>query len=206
MTTASPGTPHQPLTLAGRLLVATPRLGDPNFDGTVVLLLDHDESGTLGVVVNRPSELAVADVIPPWGEHVSLPRVLFEGGPVAKDNALALASLAGPGADDGLDAAPEAAEPVGFRRVRGRLGLVDLDAPPELVVPGLMGLRIFAGYAGWGPGQLLAELDEGAWYVVDPEPADLFGDAPGRLWRGVLRRQVGDLALVSTHASDPSQN
>lgn len=183
------------LTLAGRLLVATPRLGDPNFHRTVVLLLDHDETGSLGVVVNRPTEVALGEVIPAWGDHVANPQVLFEGGPVAQDSAMALGALSGP-----------QSPLVGFRLVGGRLGLIDLDAPPELVVPGLVALRVFAGYAGWGPEQLMSELEEGAWYVVDPEPEDPFGSTPERLWRSVLRRQGGDLAMVSTHPDDPTQN
>jgi putative transcriptional regulator len=88
----------------------------------------------------------------------------------------------------------------------GSLGLIDLDAPPELLSAGLRGLRIFAGYAGWGGGQLDDELAEGAWYVVDSEPLDAFSAAPEELWRVVLRRQRGELAFLSTYPPDPSLN
>jgi putative transcriptional regulator len=180
--------------LTGRLLVAAPALGDPNFSRTVVLILDHDEDGALGVVLNRPTPVDVSEILPTWQQLTTGPGVVFHGGPVAVDSALGLAMV------------PGGSEPLGFRRVVGGLGLVDLDAPPELLAAELGGMRIFAGYAGWSPGQLEGELEEGAWYVVDAEPGDAFSDAPQGLWRAVLRRQVGDLALVSTYPEDPSLN
>ena len=182
--------------LTGRLLVATPRLVHEEFRRTVVLLLDHGEDGALGVVVNRPTEIDVDAVLPVWQPFVTVPGRLFQGGPVALDSALGLVSV--PGAAD--------AEPLGVRRLTGSLGLVDLDTPPEVVVPELTRLRIFAGYAGWGPGQLESEIEDGSWYVVDAEPGDAFTDTPERLWADVLRRQGGDLALVATFPEDPSLN
>jgi putative transcriptional regulator len=92
------------------------------------------------------------------------------------------------------------------RRIIGSLGLVDLDTSPAAIAGDVAGLRIFAGYAGWSSGQLEDEIGEGAWYVVDAEPRDPFTDAPEGLWRAVLRRQRGDLALVSTYPDDPSMN
>jgi putative transcriptional regulator len=188
--------PEVETALTGRLLVATPTLGDPNFSRTVVYVLDHDESGTLGVVVNRPTTVPVGEVLPDWQQYTTDPGVLFQGGPVALDSALGLAVLPGVGDD----------EPVGWRRVVDGLGLVDLDAPPEVLVEGMAGLRIFAGYAGWGSGQLEDELAEGAWYVVPGQARDAFTADPEGLWRAVLRRQGGDLALVSTYPEDPTQN
>jgi putative transcriptional regulator len=182
--------------LTGRLLVATPGLGDPNFARAVVLMLDHDESGALGVVVNRPTTVSVGEVLPSWQPFTTDPGVLFQGGPVALDSALGLAVLPGQGDD----------EPPGWRRVVDGLGLVDLDAPPEVIAPEMAELRIFAGYAGWGTGQLEEELAEGAWYVVRSEARDAFSDDPLTLWRTVLRRQGGDLAMVSTYPDDPSLN
>jgi putative transcriptional regulator len=182
--------------LTGRLLVATPALGDPNFARAVVLILDHDESGALGVVVNRPTAVPVAEVLPTWQPFTTAPGVLFQGGPVALDSALGLAVLPRNGDE----------EPLGWRRVIDGLGLVDLDVPPELLGEGMADLRIFAGYSGWGTGQLEAELQEGAWYVVPGRVRDAFSDEPGLLWRNVLRRQGGDLAMVSTYPDDPSLN
>jgi putative transcriptional regulator len=181
--------------LVGRLLVATPSLRSPTFNRTVVLLLDHGDDGALGVVLNRPMQVEVAAVLPDWQAHLTAPGVLFEGGPVARDSALGLASVPG-----------DAPEPPGVRRISGSLGLVDLDASPEDVVPRVSGLRIFAGYAGWAGGQLEAELAEGSWYVVDGEARDAFVDDPHTLWRDVLRRQRGDLAYVASFPPDPSLN
>lgn len=183
--------------LTGRLLVATPALADPNFDRAVVLLLDHDEEGSLGVVLNRPTPVDVSDVLEAWADLAGRPSVVFQGGPVSLDSALGLAVVPG-GESDG--------EPLGWRRVFGAIALVDLEAPPELVAAELGSLRIFAGYAGWAPGQLENELNDGAWYVVDSEPGDVFSPVPERLWRAVLRRQRSELAMVATYPDDPSLN
>jgi putative transcriptional regulator len=180
---------------AGQLLVATPLLVDPNFDHTVVLLLDHDDDGSLGVVLNRPSPVPVHAILPDWSERVPEPDVIFQGGPVATDSALAVARVSD--ADD---------EPVGFRRIFGDVGIIDLDTPPELLAPVVAGLRIFAGYAGWGGGQLAGEISEGSWLVLDSARSDVFGDAPDRLWSEVLRRQPGELAWLSTMPADPTLN
>lgn len=181
--------------LTGRLLLATPTLEDPTFRRTVVLVLNHDDDGALGVVVNRPLEVEVAAVLPDWQPYLTAPGVLFQGGPVSLDSALGLVAV--PGDDK---------EPLGVRRIIGSLGLVDLDTPPEVVVAELSGLRIFAGYAGWSEGQLESEISEGSWFVVDSEARDAFSDEPEELWRSVLRRQGGDLALVATYPEDPSLN
>ncbi|MGH3367950.1 MAG: YqgE/AlgH family protein [Nocardioidaceae bacterium] len=182
--------------LTGRLLVATPALADPNFARSVVLLLDHDEDGALGVVISRPSDLPVGEVLPGWTELVSRPDVVFAGGPVATDSALAVAVLNG----------SEDAAPVGWRPLYPGAGLVDLDAPPELVTGVFAGMRVFAGYAGWAAGQLEAEVEEGSWYVVPAETDDLMCHDAEVLWRRVLRRQPGELAFVHTCPDDPTQN
>jgi putative transcriptional regulator len=185
---------------AGRLLVATPLLGDPNFRRTVVLIVEHEvEEGTLGIVLNRPTTVAVDQVLEQWTELATDPSVVFKGGPVSPNSALALALV--PGQD----------EPVGWRALDGapslaRLGLLDLDAPPRLLAPAISSLRVYAGYAGWSPGQLDAEIDEGAWYVVAAEPGDVFAAEPDLLWRQVLRRQDGDLAFLATYPDDPGLN
>lgn len=181
--------------LTGRLLVATPSLRDPTFHRTVVLMLDHGEDGGLGVVLNRPLEVDVEAVLPPWQPWTTAPGVLFQGGPVALDSALGLVGAPGDGP-----------EPPGVRRINGSLGLVDLDVEPEAVVPGLSGLRVFAGYTGWAAGQLEREIEEGSWYVVESEARDAFTDEPEQLWRTVLRRQPGDLAFVATFPEDPDLN
>ena len=189
-----------PGSLAGRLLVATPVLSDPNFRRTVVLVVEHEEEqGTLGVVLNRPTQVPVDQVLEPWMDLATSPSVVFSGGPVATNSALALALV--PGTD----------EPVGWHPLDGspsvaRLGLVDLDAPPGLLAPAVASLRVYAGYAGWSAGQLEAEISEGAWYVLPAEQGDAFCAEPERLWPAVLRRQGGELAYVATYPDDPSLN
>jgi putative transcriptional regulator len=180
--------------LTGQLLVATPRLRDPNFDRAVVLILSHDDDGALGVVVNRPTSVRVTEILPSWQPVVTEPGVVFHGGPVSLDSALGLVAMA-----DGT-------EPLGVRRVSGQVGVVDLDVPPEVVQPGVVAMRVFAGYAGWSPDQLEAEIADGSWYVVDAEPEDAFRDDAEALWQRVLRRQDGPLALMATFPVDPSLN
>ena len=178
--------------LSGRLLVATPAIESGPFLRSVVFLLDHDADGALGVIVNRPLESDVEDVLPAWASLVNAPVCLFDGGPVGMDSALALGLVAD-------------VPPPGWRRMAGRVGLVDLDGP----VPAggsLAGLRVFAGYAGWGPEQLEAELAEGAWLVLDARDGDLISPRPETLWRDVLRRQDGDVRFWATFPDDPAIN
>lgn len=186
---------------AGRLLVSAPALEEP-FHRAVILLLEHDESGTLGVVLNQPTNLDVGTVLPLWRSHLTGEPQLFQGGPVALDSALGLAATTVP-TDDAVDVEPE-----GFRRVSGPLGIIDLDTPPDDLVPHLQALRIYAGYAGWAPGQLMDELERGSWAVVaagDPV-ADVFHVDPVDLWRGVLSRAGGTLAWWPGCPDDPAMN
>ncbi len=183
----------------GDLLVATPALLDPNFARTVVLILDLDENGALGVVLNRPSDVPVREILPDWTDVTGNPDVLFQGGPVSTDSALAVGASMMHGTDPNV-------EPVGFRRLYDDVGIIDLDTPTEIVGPALTGLRIFAGYAGWGEAQLEEEIAEGSWFVVPSTAPDLFGADPLGLWRRVLRRQPGELAWVSTQPADPTMN
>ncbi|OEV02986.1 YqgE/AlgH family protein [Streptomyces oceani] len=197
--------------LTGRLLVASPVLSDPNFDRAVVLLLDHDEEGSLGVVLNRPTPVGVSDILEPWAALAGEPGVVFQGGPVSLDAALGVAVVPSGGERADPDSTPDALSgsgdgPMGWRRVHGAIGLVDLEAPPELLAAELGSLRIFAGYAGWGAGQLEDELAEGAWYVVESEPGDVSSPDPEALWRSVLRRQRSELAMVATYPDDASLN
>lgn len=176
----------------GRLLVASPAIGDPNFARTVVGLLEHDdEVGTLGVVLNRPTELAVDAALPQWGSMVTGPPVLFVGGPVAEGSALGLARVDG-------DAS------TGWTEVFDRMALVDLEHPPD--DGEVSALRIYTGYAGWGIGQLRAELREGSWWVFDSRPEDWFSVEPEILWETVLRRQGGLFRMWADAPEDPVVN
>lgn len=187
---------------AGRLLVSSARLEDPNFRRTVVLLLNADEDGALGVVLNRPGELSVGEVLPDWA-GLAEPDVLFQGGPVEVNAALAVGLRR---TDAAADQVPHPAPLGGFQVLTGDLGLVDLDRSRADLPVGLTALRIYVGYAGWGAEQLQAELAEGSWHILDPQPGDLFGSDPAGLWSRLLRRQPGDLAMLSTLPVDVSMN
>ena len=183
------------LELTGELLVASPNLLDPNFRRTVVLVLHHDDDGALGIVLNRPLPAEVGVVLPTWQGAVSHPPNLFQGGPVGLDEALGLATML-----------PAADENPAVSRVTGQFGLLDLDADPGDGIPGVTGLRVFAGHSGWVGGQLEAEVASGDWYVLPADPDDAVTPVPESLWRRVLRRQGGSLAIVSTFPEDPRLN
>ncbi len=181
-------------TLRGRLLVSTPGLRDPNFDRTVVLVLEHDEDGALGLVLNRPSATRVSEVLPAWDDITSDPPVVFSGGPVDGSAAICLGSTR-PGV---ASSAVQVISPT--------VGVVDLDSDPAHLSTDVAYVRVFAGYAGWGGGQLDEELDAGGWFVVDALPGDPFTATPVGLWRAVLRRQPDRLAMFSTYPDDPTHN
>jgi putative transcriptional regulator len=179
----------------GQLLVATPQIEEGVFRRSVVLVLHHDDDGAQGLVLNRPIDADVDAVLPGWEEHATRPAKVFQGGPVQLDSALGLVAVPG-----------DSPEPTGVRRLFGAVALVDLDTPPTLVVPEVSGLRIFAGYAGWSPGQLEVEITTGSWFVVGSESRDVFTDEPDELWRRVLLRQPEPLRWVAWFPSDPSLN
>jgi putative transcriptional regulator len=187
--------------LAGSLLVASPTLEDPNFARSVVLLLDHDADGALGVVLNRPSQISAFDALPRWAALASEPAVVHVGGPVTPQVVVCLGRVRG-GAANGVPSTV----PQGWTPLTGAVGAVDLEREPDEVVACLDGLRLFAGYAGWGAGQLETELRLGGWLVVPAEPDDAFTHEPDKLWSRVLRRQGGELAMLHTMPADPTQN
>lgn len=179
---------------AGRLLVATPLLGDPNFERTVVLILAHNDEGAYGVVLNRPSDTRVDAVAPEWGPVVTAPAVVFVGGPVAQGDVLGLARGSG-----------RVVGPI--HPSLGDLGTIDLNQAPGVdEQPPCTGLRLFAGGAGWAPAQLEDEIREGAWWVLDAHHDDVLTGDPSTLWQRVLRRQRGELAWFAHHPLDPSAN
>jgi putative transcriptional regulator len=189
--------------LTGALLVASPTLDDPNFARSVVLLLDHDGDGALGVILNRPSEVAAGDVAPQfawltdWIDATSAPAVVHVGGPVTPDAVVCLGRIKSAAAGSGLE---------GWTPLAGALGAVDLDSEPADLLAALEALRFFAGYAGWGPGQLEHELRLGGWLVLAADPDDAFTPDSATLWSRVLRRQGGELALLHTMPVDPTNN
>jgi putative transcriptional regulator len=176
----------------GRLLVAAPMLTEATFARTVIYLLEHDETGTVGVVLNRASHTPVGQVLPEWETVVSEPQVVFSGGSVQPDGALCL----------GVPIrASGATRPLG-----DGMCTVDLDGDVMEVHHATSKLRIFAGHSGWAAGQLAQELAEGAWFVVEGAIADVFAEEPAGLWRIVLRRQPPPLRFISTFPMDPVLN
>jgi putative transcriptional regulator len=180
--------------VTGSLLIPSATMLDPNFARCVVLVLDSDHHGSLGVVLNRPSEIPVGEVLSPWQDVTSEPGVLFHGGPVELNAALALGSVRGD------------QTPTGWQPVTGSLGMVDLDSSPDDFVGRLTALRVYAGYAGWGADQLDGEIADGSWHVVPAAESDPFTRSPDRLWRDVLRRQPPPLSMLATLPEDASLN
>ncbi len=182
---------------AGSLLLANTDLLEPTFRRSVIYVVEHNDGGTLGVVLNRPSETAVYNVLPQWAKLAAKPKTMFIGGPVKRDAALCLGALR-PGIDTrGLR---------GLRHVSGRLVMVDLDADPDLLAPALEGIRIFAGYSGWTIGQLEGEIERDDWIVLSALPADVLIEQRVDLWARILRRQPMPLAMLATHPIDVSRN
>jgi putative transcriptional regulator len=168
--------------LRGRLLVASPTLVDPNFARTVILMLEHTDEGAVGVVLNRPSEVLVGAALPEWDTFAVRPSVFFVGGPVGADTAICI------GRSGGTD----------------EVAVIDLERDPDDLAPDEV--RLFAGYAGWGPGQLEDELGESSWFVVDAHPEDALSDDPDGLWARVLRRQRGRIRIFAVHPPSLADN
>jgi putative transcriptional regulator len=177
--------------LKGQLLVAGAGLWDPNFRRTVVLVGEHTEDGALGVVLNRPSATSVAEVVPPLALIVPPEEPMYVGGPVQPEAAVVLADLERP-SDAGL---------LVFGSIGFLLGDVEAAAAESI-----RRARVFAGYAGWGPGQLELELEQDSWILEPATEGDVFGPSPEDLWSMVLRRKGGKFLMLSTMPLDPSTN
>ncbi len=191
--------------IRGRLLIASPVLGDPNFHRTVVFMIEHTAAGALGVVLNRPTEHAVSEAIPGWEGMAAEPGVVFSGGPVEADRILGL-GRSKPRANGAAEAATEGLADGVWTPAQGRIGMVDLSQDPADVERRVDLLRFFSGYAGWGAGQLEGELQEGAWFVFEATEADPLTPQPDDLWQQVFRRQPDDLKWVGFFPDDPARN
>jgi len=178
--------------LRGQLLIAGARLPDPNFARAVVLICEHSEQGALGVVLNRPGELLVADAAPELAPLTGDDAVIDEGGPVQPDALLILGEFDDPS---------YAGVPV-----LGRIGLIGGDSEIEELADVTSRARVFAGYAGRAPGQLDAELERDDWFVAPAGPDDVFDPDADELWRRVLARKGGHFAVVARMPIDPSVN
>jgi len=177
--------------LRGHLLVASPALLDPNFFRTVVLVTEHTDEGAAGLVLNRPSFAAVAAAVPQLEDLVDDGEQVWVGGPVQPEAVLVLGEYLDP--DD-------AAVPL-----FGSLGFPSLEEPQE-IVPATTRRRVFAGYAGWGAGQLEAEIANDDWILEPALADDAFTADPDELWGDVLRRKGGIYELVARMPEDPSLN
>lgn len=183
--------------VAGSLLIAAPDMPDPNFRRAIIYMIEHDHSGSLGVVLTRRSDTPVDEVLPAWADLCSAPPVFHIGGPVKPDAGIALVVL-----DSGVDATGF----TGLQQIEGRVHVVDLDGDPDLLRDRIEGMRVFVGYTGWAPGQLQDELDRGDWYVAPSLPSDLLAPARVDVWGAVLRRQEMPLPLYATYLSDGDVN
>jgi len=179
--------------LTGKLLVASPKLDDSNFERTVVLVCSHAGEGAFGLVLNRPLEVPVPAAAPDWPVPLAPPGALFHGGPVGTSMLFAIGEGAvTPREAWSLSVLPE-------------IGVLDLTHIEDAIADGVSRSRVFAGYAGWGAGQLEGELAAEAWFVVDATAADIFTAQPERAWHVALERKVGPLAMYAYFADDPEQ-
>lgn len=177
--------------LSGKLLIAMPSLEDPNFARAVVAIADHDDEGAIGLVLNRPTDALVTDTVPELSGLPECDRTLYIGGPVKPDAAILLAEIQPEG-----EALP-VVDGIGI--VRGDL---DRDEIDRLAGRG----RVYAGHAGWGPGQLESEIDREDWIIAPARGADLLSEEPEGLWSATLARLGGRFRLVATMPLDPSLN
>jgi putative transcriptional regulator len=178
--------------LAGQLLLASPSLLDPNFVRTVVLIGIHSEDGAMGVVLNRPSTVTVQDAVPQLEDVVGALDPVYVGGPVQQSSVVFLAEFLEPSLAGTL--------------VLGRIGFPAPDAGVQQLSEGTSRSRVFAGHAGWGAGQLDAEIEGGDWITHPAQPQDVFTDVPDELWSSVLTRMGGSYALIARMPLDPSVN
>ena len=163
----------------GMFLVAGPRLPDPRFAHTVVLLLEYDETGALGLVINRPTQLSLGDALvtplPGSGDHL-----VYSGGPVEHRRLIAL--LRSPDAvDDAQHLFGDVYASASLDTLRRMLEREGHAAD----------VRTYVGYAGWSPGQLDAELAGGDWVVTPADAESIFDVPPDEVWEALMRRNAG---------------
>ena len=177
--------------LKGSLLISSGGLFDPNFRHTVVLIGEHNAEGALGVILNRALDVTVEDAVPPLADVVAPGTPLFQGGPVQPRSPVLLAELGRPDMADIL--------------VFGAVGFLTGEVSPD-VRPHILRARVFAGYSGWGPGQLEAEMASDSWILEPAREEDVFTDAPDLLWSRVLERKGPEFRRLSRMPHDPSMN
>ena len=177
--------------LRGRLLISGGGLFDPNFRHTVVLVGEHNAEGALGVVLNRALDVTVKEALPLLSGLVPPGDLLYQGGPVQPGSPVLLAELSNP---ELLDI-----------RVFGSVGFLVGNVPAD-IHSSILRARVFAGYSGWGPGQLEAEMAVDSWIIEPARVEDVFTEAPDLLWSRVLERKGPEYRRLSRMPFDPSMN
>jgi putative transcriptional regulator len=177
--------------LRGKLLIASPSLVDPNFARTVVFITEHNDEGAMGIVLDRPSEVSVESIVPQLA-GIAGAEPVYVGGPVQPEALVLLAEFSN----------PEAAAWI----VVADVGLASADVDLDDLAASVRRGRVYAGYSGWGPGQLEAEMEADPWIVEAPLPKELFPEDPATLWSDVLARKGGQYSLIARMPADPSQN
>ncbi|MEA2277041.1 MAG: putative transcriptional regulator [Solirubrobacteraceae bacterium] len=179
--------------LKGQLIIASPSIHDPNFRRTVIYMTEHGDEGAMGLILNRAAQTTVGEAVPDLAWLADAAAVVHVGGPVAPQSVVVLAEFKDPAqsallVDDDLGFVP-----------------AEVEDPGELA-GALRRARVFAGHAGWGPGQLEAEMEEESWIVEVARRDDVFTADPDDLWSIVLRRKGDKYALMATMPMDPSLN
>ncbi len=176
---------------AGDLLLASPGMHDSIFDRTIIHVFDHGPHGSMGLVLNRPTPITVSAALPQFAE-LAQPDLLYVGGPVEEGTALVLVEPVDPATDT-------------LHHLHNGVGLLDLSE--EAPLDGIQRLRVYTGYTGWGPGQLDAEMERGAWITAPCEPDDIWTrDRGEQAWATVLRRQGGLTSFLRDYPDQPWLN
>jgi len=177
----------------GDLIISEPFLNDNNFERSVILICNHDETGTFGFIVNKPTAMTVEQIL---GEKWDINQLVYFGGPVQNDTLHFLHTLG------------EKIE--GSQQVRqGLYWGGNFDQLRELVESGQVKstqYRLFMGYSGWSEGQLDRELKENAWIVSEVYHEELFSYDPSKLWQIVLKEMGGEYKIIANYPSDPRLN
>ncbi len=181
-------------TQRGNLLIADPDLIDPNFFHAVVLILEHDEEGALGLVLNRPTCVSAAQMVPEWKSRVSNPMNIFQGGPIPSKMLIGLADVTN---NTEIDT---------WKPILDSAGIMSVEEKPPISDPGISALRLYSGYSGWTAGQLDSEINTGSWFTVPAGPADLFESNPADLWFRLLHTYHGKWPWHARASIAPSRN
>ena len=181
--------------MARRLLVAVPTMRDPNFERTVVFVIEHDDEGAVGLVLNRPTDATIYEALPDWASLASAPAVAFVGGPVQQQEAVF-----------GLARVQRVEDSDAWQPLVGRIGTVDLGADPSAVRADLEAVRVFAGYSGWGPVQLEGELKAEAWVVVKATKELIFRPDAAGAWEDAFARKGPLYQIILQTGFKPSMN